>query len=100
MKFHGGGDIEKGIEKGILIDAVGAGKIDEQERMVVATTEVHEALNAGDTLEREFKQLTVGASSESIEWKLLQLKDMPAQLDCPNAPDAPLPSKSVLVTVA
>jgi hypothetical protein len=43
--------------------------------MAVATTEVHEALTAGDTLEREFKQLTVGASNESIEWKLLQLKE-------------------------
>ena len=52
-----------------------AEKIDEQERMAVATTEVHEALTAGDTLEREFKQLTVGNSNESIEWKLLQLKE-------------------------
>jgi phage shock protein A len=52
-----------------------AEKIDEQERMAVATTEVHEALTAGDTLEREFKQLTVGSSNESIEWKLLQLKE-------------------------
>jgi phage shock protein A len=52
-----------------------AEKIDEQERMAVATTEVHEALTQGDTLEREFKQLTVGASNESIEWKLLQLKE-------------------------
>src|SRR5687768_1837184 len=64
-----------------------AEKIDEQERMVVATTEVHEALTAGDTLEREFKQLTVGASSESIEWKLLQLKEkmsLPAGGAAPN----------------
>jgi phage shock protein A len=52
-----------------------AEKIDEQERMAVATTEVHEALTQGDTLEREFKQLTVGSSNESIEWKLLQLKE-------------------------
>lgn len=52
-----------------------AEKIDEQERMAVATTEVHEALTAGDTLEREFKSLTAGASDQSIEWKLLQLKE-------------------------
>lgn len=52
-----------------------AEKIDEQERMAVATTEVHEALTAGDTLEREFKQLTANTSDQSIEWKLLQLKE-------------------------
>lgn len=52
-----------------------AEKIDEQERMAVATTEVHEALSAGDTLEREFKQLTANNSDQSIEWKLLQLKE-------------------------
>ena len=52
-----------------------AEKIVEQERMVEATTEVHEALATGDALEREFKALTVGAADQSIEWKLLQLKE-------------------------
>jgi len=69
-----------------------AEKIDEQERMVVATVEVNEALSAGDTLEREFKQLTVGASNESIEWKLLQLKEkMSLQSGAPSGQGA-LPS--------
>jgi len=43
--------------------------------MAIATVEVHEAITSGDTLEREFKSLTAGASNESIEWKLLQLKE-------------------------
>lgn len=52
-----------------------AEKIDEQERIASATVEVHEAITTGDTLEREFKALSVGATDQSIEWKLLQLKE-------------------------
>ena len=52
-----------------------AEKIEESERMVAASVEVHEALNAGDTLEREFKALGAVTSDQSIEWKLLQLKE-------------------------
>lgn len=52
-----------------------AEKIEESERMVAASVEVHEALNAGDTLEREFKALGAVSSDQSIEWKLLQLKE-------------------------
>ncbi|HUP89812.1 MAG TPA: PspA/IM30 family protein [Longimicrobiales bacterium] len=52
-----------------------AEKIDEQERMAVATTEVHEALTAGDTLEKEFKALGAVSGDQTIEWKLLQLKE-------------------------
>jgi phage shock protein A len=70
-----------------------AEKIDEQERMAVATTEVHEALTAGDTLEREFKELTAGAGNESIEWRLLQLKEKMALQSGGAAPNqAALPS--------
>lgn len=52
-----------------------AEKIDEQERIAGATVEVHEALTAGDTLEREFKALGAVAGDQTIEWKLLQLKE-------------------------
>ena len=52
-----------------------AEKIEESERMVAASVEVHEALSTGDTLEREFKALGAVNSDQSIEWKLLQLKE-------------------------
>ena len=52
-----------------------AEKVEESERMVAASVEIHESLNAGDTLEKEFKQLTAAAGDQSIEWKLLQLKE-------------------------
>ena len=52
-----------------------AAKIEETERVTAATIEVHEALHAGDTLEKEFQQLTAGSANESVEWKLLQLKE-------------------------
>jgi phage shock protein A len=52
-----------------------AEKIEESERMVAASVEVHEAITTGDSLEREFKQLTTAAGDQSIEWKLLQLKE-------------------------
>ena len=71
-----------------------AEKIDEQERMAVATTEVHEALTAGDTLEREFKQLSVGSSDQSIEWKLLQLKEKMSLQSGSSSNQAALPSGS------
>lgn len=51
-----------------------AEKIEETERRAVATAEVHEAL-AGDTLEQEFQQLGSGSANESVEWKLLALKE-------------------------
>ena len=52
-----------------------AEKVAESERMVAASVEVHEALSSGDQLEKQFKQLTAAASDQSIEWKLLQLKE-------------------------
>ena len=52
-----------------------AEKVEESERMVAASVEIHEALNSGDSLEREFKQLTAASGDQSIEWKLLQLKE-------------------------
>lgn len=51
-----------------------AEKIEETERRAVATAEVHEALS-GDTLEQEFKQLGGASTNESVEWKLLALKE-------------------------
>ena len=51
-----------------------AEKIEETERRALAVTEVHEALS-GDTLEQQFVQLNAGAANESVEWKLLQLKE-------------------------
>jgi phage shock protein A len=52
-----------------------AEKIEESERMVAASVEVHEAITTGDTLEREFKALGAVAGEQTIEWKLLQLKE-------------------------
>ena len=40
----------------------------------MAASEVHEALT-GDTLEAEFKQLGASSADESVEWRLLQLKE-------------------------
>lgn len=51
-----------------------AEKIEESERRLMAASEVHEALT-GDTLETEFKQLGAASADESVEWKLLQLKE-------------------------
>lgn len=51
-----------------------AEKIEETERRALAVTEVHEALT-GDTLDQQFAQLHAGAANESVEWKLLQLKE-------------------------
>ena len=36
---------------------------------------MHEAITTGDTLEREFKALGAVQGEQSIEWKLLQLKE-------------------------
>jgi phage shock protein A len=52
-----------------------AERIEESERMVAASVEVHEALSSGDTLEKEFKALGAAQGDQSIEWKLLQLKE-------------------------
>ncbi|MGH7459844.1 MAG: PspA/IM30 family protein [Pseudomonas sp.] len=52
-----------------------AEKIEETERVTAASIEVHEALTTGDTLDRDFAKLTAGAANESVEWKLLQLKE-------------------------
>jgi phage shock protein A len=52
-----------------------AEKVEESERMVAASVEVHEHLTSGDQLEKQFKQLTTAAGDQSIEWKLLQLKE-------------------------
>ena len=52
-----------------------AEKIDQQERVLAASVEVHEAISSGDQLEKEFTKLTAGATSESVEWRLLQLKE-------------------------
>ena len=52
-----------------------AERIEESERIVAAQVEVHEAISTGDTLEQQFKQLNAAAGDQSIEWKLLQLKE-------------------------
>ena len=52
-----------------------AEKVEEMERVTAANIEIHEALNTGDTLEKEFAQLTAGHSDQSVEWKLLALKE-------------------------
>jgi phage shock protein A len=52
-----------------------AAKIEDTERITAASIEVHEALTTGDQLEAEFKQLSAGSTNESVEWKLLQLKE-------------------------
>ena len=52
-----------------------AERIEESERIVAAQVEVHEAITTGDTLEQQFKQLNAAAGDQSIEWKLLQLKE-------------------------
>src|SRR5688500_13091832 len=49
-------------------------KIEETERRSIAMVEVHEALT-GDTLEQQFAQLSSGANDQSVEWKLLALKE-------------------------
>ena len=50
-----------------------AEKIEENERVTLASAEVTEALSAGDTLEQEFTRLGAG-SSATVEARLLQLK--------------------------
>src|SRR5687768_6881693 len=52
-----------------------AEKIEETERVTAASIEIHEVLNAGDTLEKEFTKLSAGSANESVEWKLLALKE-------------------------
>jgi phage shock protein A len=52
-----------------------AAKIEETERVTAASIEVHEALTSGDQLEQQFQQLTAGTANETVEWKLLQLKE-------------------------
>jgi 23S rRNA (cytosine1962-C5)-methyltransferase len=37
-------------------------------------------------------------AAERAHVEILQLKDLPSQLDCPDGPDGPVPSKSVLLT--
>jgi 23S rRNA (cytosine1962-C5)-methyltransferase len=37
-------------------------------------------------------------AAERANVSVVQLKDLPAQLDCPDGPDGPVPSKSVLLT--
>jgi 23S rRNA (cytosine1962-C5)-methyltransferase len=37
-------------------------------------------------------------AAERARVEVLQLKDLPPQLDCPDGPDGPVPSKSVLLT--
>jgi phage shock protein A len=50
-----------------------AEKIEESERMAIASAEVSEALNEGDTLEQEFKKLK--PADQSVEFRLLALKE-------------------------
>jgi phage shock protein A len=50
-----------------------AEKIEESERMAIASTEVTEALSSGDTLEQEFKKLK--PVDQSVEFRLLALKE-------------------------
>jgi 23S rRNA (cytosine1962-C5)-methyltransferase len=48
---------------------------------------------------QRLRRLLRGAARESgVE--IAQLKDLPTQLDCPDGPDGPLPSKSVLLTAS
>ena len=65
-----------------------AEKIEENERVALASAEVTEALSAGDTLEQEFTRLGAG-SNASVEARLLQLKQsMGVQLPAGAAPKA------------
>ena len=50
-----------------------AEKIEESERRTLAAAEVAESLSAGDSLEKEFAMLK--PASESVEFRLLQLKE-------------------------
>src|SRR4051812_8102102 len=50
-----------------------AEKIEESERMAIASAEVSEALSEGDTLEQEFKKLK--PADQSVEFRLLALKE-------------------------
>ena len=50
-----------------------AEKIEESERLALASAEVTEALSAGDSLEQEFQRLGAG-SNATVEARLLQLK--------------------------
>ena len=50
-----------------------AEKIEETERMAIASAEVSEALSEGDTLEQEFKKLK--PADQSVEFRLLALKE-------------------------
>jgi len=71
-----------------------AEKIEETERRAVATAEVHDALS-GDTLEQQFQQLGSGAANESVEWKLLALKEkmgLAAQLPSGGSSTKPQPA--------
>src|SRR5512143_2004024 len=65
-----------------------AEKIEENERVALASAEVTEALSAGDTLEQEFTRLGAG-SNATVEARLLQLKQsMGVQLPAGAAPKA------------
>ena len=69
-----------------------AEKIEETERVTAASIEIHEVLNAGDTLEKEFTKLSAGSANESVEWKLLALKEkmgMSGALTSGTAPSTP-----------
>jgi phage shock protein A len=55
-----------------------AEKIEESERRTLAAADVAESLSAGDSLEREFAMLK--PASESVEFRLLQLKEQMGML--------------------
>ncbi len=66
-----------------------AERIEETERRALASAEVAETLLAGDTLERQFAQLK--PASESVEFRLLQLKERMGMISSGSAERPALP---------
>lgn len=62
-----------------------AQKIEHTERLALATAEVSEELS-GDPLEKQFKALEAGASSDDIEYRLLEMKQQMGLSLPPGAP--------------
>lgn len=69
-----------------------AEKIEETERRTLAAAEVAESLSSGDSLEREFAQLK--PPTESVEFRLLQLKERMGMLAAGSEQRAALPGAS------
>lgn len=69
-----------------------AEKIEESERLTLASAEVAESLSSGDMLEREFEQLK--PATESVDFRLLQLKERMGMLSAGSEQRAALPGAS------